>query len=102
MEVSKNNFEDEVLKEEKPVLVDFSAEWCGPCQMLKPIFDELSKEVEKVKFLTVDIDKEKELSMKYGVRGVPCLILFKNGDVFDRLVGLVSKDHLKKWIEDNR
>ncbi|MAG19967.1 thioredoxin [archaeon] len=94
------DFKKEVLDEEV-VLVDFSAEWCGPCKMLEPIFEELKKEVEKVKFVTVDIDKEKELSMKYGVRGVPCLILFKNGEVFDRLVGLVSKEQLRKWIEGN-
>ena len=82
MEVNKKNFEKEVLEEEKPVLVDFSAEWCGPCQLLKPIFDELSKEIKEIKFVKVDVDEEKELALKYGVRGVPCLILFKkNMDV---------------------
>jgi len=98
--VSEKDFEEEVLNEEKPVLVDFFGEWCGPCQMLKPIFDELSEEMDEVKFVKVDIDEEKELATKYGVRGVPCLILFKNGEVFDRIVGLVSKEHLKKWLKD--
>jgi len=99
MEVNKKNFEKEVLEEEKPVLVDFSAEWCGPCQLLKPIFDELSKEIKEIKFVKVDVDEEKELALKYGVRGVPCLILFKNGEVFDRLVGLTSKEYLKNWLK---
>ena|SRR3989344_6700723 len=99
MEVNKKNFEKEVLEEEKPVLVDFSAEWCGPCQLLKPIFDELSKEIKEIKFVKVDVDEEKELSLKYGVGGVPCLILFKNGEVFDRLVGLTSKEYLKNWLK---
>ena len=99
MEVNKKNFEKEVLEEEKPVLVDFSAEWCGPCQLLKPIFDELSKEIKEIKFVKVDVDEEKELALKYGVGGVPCLILFKNGEVFDMLVGLTSKEYLKNWLK---
>ena len=96
------DFEKTVLHEkEKPVLVDFWAEWCGPCRSLAPILDELAGELdEKAKIVKVNVDEHNDLAQKYGVRGIPTLIFFKNGEVSKTLVGVQSKDQLKKTLED--
>ena len=82
------------------VAVDFWAEWCGPCKMMGPILDELEKEVKSVKFAKVDVDENSELSAEAMVRGIPTLILFKDGDEVDRVVGFVPKDSLKQRINN--
>ncbi len=95
------SFETDVLKSSKPVLVDFWAEWCGPCRQLGPILDDLSNELgEKVTIVKVNIDESPEAPGKYGVRGIPTMILFKNGEAVATKVGALPKTQLKAWLED--
>ena len=96
------NFEQDVLKASKVVLVDFWAEWCGPCNQLAPVLDELSSELgDQVEIFKVDIDQNTETPTKYGVRGIPTLILFKDGKQIATKVGALPKSSLKEWIESN-
>jgi thioredoxin 1 len=98
--VTDANFESEVLKATGPVLVDFWAEWCGPCKALSPVLDELSSDLgDKVKVVKVNIDEAPNAPTKYNVRGIPTLILFKNGQVVDTRVGGAPKAQLKDWVE---
>lgn len=95
-----DSFEDDVLKSDKPVLVDFWAEWCGPCRMVGPVVDELAEEFEgKARIGKVDVDNNPEISTKYGIRSIPSLLIFKNGEVVDQIVGAVPKAQLKKQLE---
>lgn len=98
IEVSKNNFESEVLKSTKKVLVDFNANWCGPCKMLKPIIEEIAKNNEEIKIVSINIDEEEELSDEYNVSSIPCLVLFDKGKEIKRNVGLISKDDIETFI----
>jgi thioredoxin 1 len=94
------NFETEVLKSDVPVLVDFFAEWCGPCRSLTPIVEELAKEYGgKIKVGKIDIDHSKSTPSKYGIMAVPTIILFKNGKEIDKITGLKPKADLRKRIE---
>ncbi|HWF19906.1 MAG TPA: thioredoxin TrxA [Verrucomicrobiae bacterium] len=94
--LTKDNFENEVLKSQTPVLVDFWAEWCGPCKMIAPILDELADEYTgKVIIGKVNIDDHQNLATEYGVRAIPTLLLFQNGQVAEQIVGLRSKRDLK-------
>ncbi len=98
--VTDDNFESEVLKSNTPVLVDFWAEWCGPCKALTPIIDELGTELgDKIKIVKINIEDAPETPSKYGIRGVPTLMIFKNGEIIDTRVGGLPKDQLKEWIE---
>lgn len=95
LEISDQTFKDEVLSSKEPVLVDFWAEWCGPCRSLKPIVDELSEEFKgKVKVAKIDIDANQEVSIEYGIRNIPTLLFFKNGQVVDKVVGVQPKEKL--------
>ena len=97
--LSDSNFDQEVLKSELPVLVDFFAEWCGPCKMMGPIVEELGKELEgKAKVVKVDVDKAQQTAEKYSIMSVPTLILFKSGQVVKQMVGFQSKADLVKEI----
>lgn len=98
--VSDSSFEAEVLQAEGPVIVDFWAEWCGPCKALGPLVDELSNELgDKAKIVKVNIDENPNAPTKYGVRGIPTLMVFKNGQVTDTRVGSMSKSQLSEWAQ---
>ena len=98
IEVTKQNFEEEVLKSTIPVLVDFNANWCGPCRMLRPVLDEVSKETDSVKIVSVNIDNEEDLAREYGVMSIPCLVLIKSGKEVKRNVGLLPKEEVKLML----
>ncbi len=98
--LAQENFEGEVLKSAVPVLVDFWAEWCGPCKMIAPILDELAEEYgNRVKIGKVNIDHQQELAARYGIRAIPTLLLFHHGQVSEQVVGLRSKSDLKASID---
>lgn len=98
IEVTKENFETEVLKSNTKVLADFNAEWCGPCKMLKPIIEEIAKNNENIKIVSINIDNEDELAEKYNISSIPCLVVFDNGQELKRNVGLISKDDIETLI----
>lgn len=100
MAVTDANFETEVLGGKVPVVVDFWAEWCGPCRLIGPLLDELAGEYNgRVKVTKLNVDENPSTSMKYGVRSIPTLLFFKDGEVVDRLIGAVPKAELKKKFE---
>lgn len=94
LKVNNENFEKEVLQSDKKVLVDFYADWCGPCKMLSPIIDEVAKEYESAKFVKLNIDEEQYLAIKYNVMSIPTLVIFNNGQEIKRSVGLISKNEV--------
>ena len=95
-----NNFEIEVLQSDKPVLVDFFATWCGPCRMQGPIIEELAVEMgNKVKIGKMDVDQNPQIAQKYGIMSIPTIIIFKDGEIKETLVGLQSKEILKLALE---
>lgn len=98
VEGTKENFDTEVLKSDVPVLVDFNAEWCPPCQALHPILEELAEEGGDFKIVSVDIDDQDELAEEYEVSSIPCLVVFNGGEETDRKVGLQPKKRLQKML----
>ena len=98
-QVTDDNFENEVLKSEKPVLVDFWAEWCGPCKMVGPVLEELSDEMaDKLVIAKHNIDDSPNTPTKYGVRGIPTMLLFSGGQLIDTKVGAANKSNIKEWL----
>ena len=101
IEITDANFDETVLKSDKPVLVDFWAEWCGPCRMVAPIVAEIAKEYEgKAVVGKLDVDNNPEVAMRYGIRNIPTILFFKQGEVADKQVGAVPKSVLTAKIEN--
>ncbi|MBR2070670.1 MAG: thioredoxin [Clostridia bacterium] len=99
LNLTVENFDDEVLSVEGKVLVDFWAAWCGPCRMLSPIVDEVAENNDNVKVCKVNVDNEQELAIKYGVMSIPTLLLFENGKLVNKSIGLVSKEKIENMIK---
>lgn len=99
LEFTDDNFQNEVLDADKPVLVDFWAEWCGPCKMLGPVIDELATEYDgKAKIGKVDIDTNRDAAVKFNIQSIPSIIIFKDGEIKEQFVGIKSKDELAEAI----
>ena len=97
---NENDFENEVIKSNLPVIVDFWAEWCGPCKMLTPILEELSNEMKnEINVVKVNLDENQDLAMKYSIRSIPTLLLFKEGNLIDTKVGLLPKSEIVTWFK---
>lgn len=99
-EITEYEFDSEVLDSDKPAVVDFFADWCGPCKMMAPVFNELSQEMSDCGFFKVNVDNDPNLASRYGVMSIPTLIIFKNGQPVSTSVGFISKQELAKKIED--
>ena len=100
--ITDASFDEDVLQAEKPVLVDYWAEWCGPCRMIAPILDDIAKDFgDKLQVAKMDVDKNQEIPAKFGVRGIPTLMLFKNGQLAATKVGALSKAQLAAFVEGN-
>ena len=98
IKVNEENFEEEDLQSEKPVLVDFFAEWCGPCKMLSPVVDSIAEEMPQIKVCKIDIDDSIELAQQYRVMSVPTLLIFQNGKVIDQSVGVIPRDRILEML----
>lgn len=101
IEFTDKNFESEVLQAKTPVVVDFWAEWCGPCKAIAPVIDELSEEyLGKVKFGKVNVDFNQQTAMNYGIRSIPSLLFFNNGSVVNQIIGSVPKDNIVRILKE--
>lgn len=98
-EITKDSFDKEVIAANGKVLVDFWASWCGPCMMLGPIVDEVSEKLDNVKFCKVNCDNDRELALEYGINAIPCLLVFENGEIVDRSVGLVEEQDIVNLVK---
>ncbi len=99
IKVSNSNFEEEVLNSDKRVVVDFWADWCGPCKMLGPVIDELSEELTDIKFCKVNVDEEEELAVKYKIMSIPSVLIFEGGKLIDTSMGFKPKAALAEFIK---
>ena len=100
--VTDNSFDEEIKNSKTPILVDFWAEWCGPCKQIGPILEEISEEKkDKIKILKLNVDENPQTPQKFGVRGIPTLMLFKDGNLVDTKVGSLPKNMLESWLDQN-
>ncbi len=99
LEVTSNEFEEEILKSEKPVLVDFYADWCGPCKMLAPIVEQVATENNDVKVCRINVDEAQDLAVEYGIMSIPTLVVIKNGKEANRAVGVLGKDEILEMLK---
>ena len=99
LDVTRENFEEEVLKADRKVLVDFYADWCGPCKMLSPIVAEFAKENDTVKVVKINIDENEELAVQYGVMSIPTLVVVENGETKNTSIGLISKSEIEELVK---
>ena len=97
--ITKENFEAEVLKSEKPVLVDFWATWCGPCKMIGPVIEEIANDHPEIKVCKINVDEEGELSIKHGVMSIPTLMIFKNGEIAQTAIGYRPKEEIEELLK---
>ncbi len=100
LEVTDKNFEDEVLKNNQPVLVDFWAPWCGPCQMMAPIVEEVSKESKNAKVVKVNVDENQKTAQEYNIMSIPTLVIFKDGAIAKQIIGVQSKEVLLEELKN--
>ena len=101
LHLKTNEFDKEVLQSNQPVLVDFSATWCGPCQMMGPVMEKLAKDFEgKAKVAKIDIDENSDLAMKYNIMSVPSRLFFKNGEIKEQVIGAVPEEHLSEKLNN--
>jgi thioredoxin 1 len=101
VKIDGSNFQSDVLGASEPVVVDFWAEWCGPCKMISPALEEIASEMEgKVKIAKVNVDENQDLAVQYGVRSIPMLLMFKNGEIADQMIGAAPKARLADWIKN--
>ena len=100
LQVTDKNFEEEILKSNLPAMVDFWAEWCGPCRIVGPLVEELAKIYkDKIKIVKMDVDKNRETPIKFGIRNIPTLILFKDGQVTQTIIGAQPKSHIEEELK---
>lgn len=99
LKVTEENFEKEVLKETKTVLIDFYADWCGPCKMLSPIIEETAKEIQDTKFVKINVDEAGKLAIDYDIMSIPTLVVIKNGKEINRSVGLMDKQEIIEMLK---
>ena len=99
LNINKNNFVEEVMNSEKPVLVDFWASWCGPCRMVIPVVEKIAEEYPEYKVVKINVDEEQELAAQFGVMSIPSLMIFKNGEVVNKSVGAKNKQQILAMLE---
>ncbi|MBW1850220.1 MAG: thioredoxin [Deltaproteobacteria bacterium] len=100
LQVTDDNFDEEIMNSDMPAMVDFWAEWCGPCKMVGPLVEELAQEYKgKIKIAKMDVDKNRETPVKFGIRNIPTIIMFKGGGVVQTIVGAQTKDHLEEELK---
>ena len=97
--LTEENFNDEVINSDKPVLVDFWASWCGPCKMLSPVISEIAKENQSIKVGKINVDEQQKLAYEYGIQSIPTLVLFNDGKPVDTSIGCVPKSHIEDMIK---